>query len=355
MTVEPEGRQAQRFAWLDLLRFLCAMAVVLFHYGYVAPLDLSGGLADYVVAPTITIYGRLGVPVFFMVSGFVIAISAEGRTWRDFLWARMVRLYPAYWLAVPATALVLAMTASPRAPGLGQTLVNLTMLQAFVGVPHVDEVYHTLAVELRFYLLVALLVMARVRVTSPAVLIGWIITSAAAPWLPGIMGKLLLTNFAPYFLTGMTIRAMLRPQGRLLNAALLVVLLAMEAWMLGVGGAARPGPYDPAVQFAIVVAGTVLILVCAFAPNPRRAAPLAALGAMTYPLYLFHSEIGMALMRVAAPWMPRATGIWPMVGAMLLLAWLVSRYPEPAIRHRLQALPRRRSGARHGLEPAGRL
>jgi hypothetical protein len=34
-------------------------------------------------------------------------------------------------------------------------------------------------------------------------------------------------------------------------------------------------------------------------------------------------------------------GIWPMVAIMLLLSWLVSRYPERAIRHRLQALRRR--------------
>lgn len=349
MTFEPEGSKAQsRFAWLDLMRIACAVAVMLFHFGYVAPVANAEVPGSYALWPSISVYGRLGVPLFFMISGFVIAISADGRGWRDFLWARMVRLYPAYWLTVPATAIVLVLTQSARAPGLGQTMINMTMLQSFVGVAHVDPVYHTLAVELRFYVMVTILLLVRVRVTSLAVLVGWTTLSAASLLLPTIIGKLLIASFAPYFLTGMVIRAMVRPGRRWVYAALLIVLLCLEARLIATGANIDGGQIDGRVHFAIVLAGTALILACAFAPNPRRVGLLAALGAMTYPLYLIHSEAGMALMRVCAPWMPASLGVWPMVLLMLLIAFGISRYPEPALRKSSEGLRRSLSERMHG-------
>ena len=45
-------------------------------------------------------YGFLGVPVFFIISGFVIAYSAEGRTPVGFAIARFSRIYPTFLFCV---------------------------------------------------------------------------------------------------------------------------------------------------------------------------------------------------------------------------------------------------------------
>lgn len=50
--------------------------------------------------------GWVGVQVFFVISGFVIAFSAENSTALRFSEAR-VRLAPAVWICAPVTAAVL--------------------------------------------------------------------------------------------------------------------------------------------------------------------------------------------------------------------------------------------------------
>jgi peptidoglycan/LPS O-acetylase OafA/YrhL len=58
-------------------------------------------------------YGFLGVPVFFIISGFVIAFSAEGRTPREFAIARFTRIYPTFLLCMTLTFLALLAFGAP--------------------------------------------------------------------------------------------------------------------------------------------------------------------------------------------------------------------------------------------------
>ncbi|THE07586.1 acyltransferase [Microbacterium oleivorans] len=104
-------------------------------------------------------YGFMGVQLFFLISGFVILMSVEGRSVGEFVAARISRLFPAYWAAVILTAILIEFIAGDqlgKSVTLVQVLTNLTMLQQWTGVPHVDGVYWTLAVELLFYLLIGI-------------------------------------------------------------------------------------------------------------------------------------------------------------------------------------------------------
>jgi peptidoglycan/LPS O-acetylase OafA/YrhL len=63
---------------LDLLRLVAVLGVVLFHYGFRGPTGLE---QTYVALPELAAfarYGFLGVPVFFVISGFVIARRKAG-------------------------------------------------------------------------------------------------------------------------------------------------------------------------------------------------------------------------------------------------------------------------------------
>jgi peptidoglycan/LPS O-acetylase OafA/YrhL len=75
----PNDRSDQsRVPGLDLLRLLAVAAVVFYHYGFWGP--ASNGVPQ-VALPYLASYaqyGFLGVPLFFTISGFVIAYSAEG-------------------------------------------------------------------------------------------------------------------------------------------------------------------------------------------------------------------------------------------------------------------------------------
>ncbi|NEC93307.1 acyltransferase family protein, partial [Streptomyces sp. SID12501] len=119
-------------------------------------------------------YGSLGPELFFVISGFVILMTAWGRTTVAVVASRIGRLYPSYWVAVLLTgALLLLVWSEGKHVTPGQVAANLTMLQAVVGVDHVDGVYWTLWAELRFYLLMGLLVLVGVtrrRVLTVALL-----------------------------------------------------------------------------------------------------------------------------------------------------------------------------------------
>ncbi|WP_053728808.1 acyltransferase family protein [Streptomyces sp. WM6378] len=95
-----------RLAALDGLRLVAALMVVCYHY---LALSRPWGHNPATIFPTLhrfAEFGWLGVEVFFLVSGFVICMSVWGRSLGDFAVSRVSRLFPAYWVAVPLTALV---------------------------------------------------------------------------------------------------------------------------------------------------------------------------------------------------------------------------------------------------------
>ena len=94
--------------------------------------------------------GYVGVPIFFVLSGFVIAFSANEKNVSEFLKSRILRLYPAAWICATITALVII--GDPD--WLRKYLHSLALWPAE---PWVDPVYWTLAVEITFYSFVVML------------------------------------------------------------------------------------------------------------------------------------------------------------------------------------------------------
>ena len=133
---------------LDLLRFTAAATVVVFHFYVLLP----GNTTFEQAISAVSRFGFLGVPLFFMISGFVILWTAFNRTPGRFVLARLCRLYPSYWVCVLITSGVLAWAGG--APSWRQLVTNLTMFQHFFGFDSIDQVYWTLYVELKFYALV---------------------------------------------------------------------------------------------------------------------------------------------------------------------------------------------------------
>jgi len=88
--------EPKRIYQIDLFRFIAAFAVVLYHYlyrGYAAgnmSLLRFDGVGEYFR------YGYLGVDLFFIISGFVIAFSIKHLSLRKFFNSRFKRLYPIF-------------------------------------------------------------------------------------------------------------------------------------------------------------------------------------------------------------------------------------------------------------------
>jgi peptidoglycan/LPS O-acetylase OafA/YrhL len=130
-------------------------------------------------------FGRVGVEIFFVISGFIIAHSAERASAFQFFRSRVVRLMPGVWIVAPITyALTLLINfAAPRE--LSVRLFRSLIFYPFG--PWIDGVYWTLPIEIVFYTLVfSLLTIRRFRwLQATMTLIGLL---SCAFWLGTILG-----------------------------------------------------------------------------------------------------------------------------------------------------------------------
>ncbi|HEV7414831.1 MAG TPA: acyltransferase family protein, partial [Tianweitania sediminis] len=179
-TDEPLASTSGRLAALDLLRLVAALCVVAFHYlfrGSAGEPFLDAGYPE--LAP-FALYGYLGVSLFFAISGFVIAWSAEGRDWIGFATSRFTRLYPGFLICMTASFLVLFAVGDSRLPVTPeQWAANLVILSPALGQPFVDGVYWSIVLELVFYGWVTLALATGQFQKRPLVLVaGWLLLAA---------------------------------------------------------------------------------------------------------------------------------------------------------------------------------
>src|SRR4051794_6198061 len=82
-----------RLGALDALRFIAAAAVVAFHFTARQSPAWEGPAPEaFDAVGPLTSYGRLGVALFFVISGFVILMSSWGRDLPHFVASRVGRL-----------------------------------------------------------------------------------------------------------------------------------------------------------------------------------------------------------------------------------------------------------------------
>lgn len=320
-----------RILELDALRGLAALAVVLFHY--TTRYDQLFGHAEPLAA-TVP-WGQYGVDLFFMLSGFVILMTLErtADAWR-FAWGRFSRLYPAYWAAAAMTFAVVTLCRLPgQEVSLGDALVNLTMVQALLGAPHIDGAYWSLQAELIFYANMLVLyrcgafrrptfAVALWLAAAVAVHLAQAPAAAAWPWAGELLSKLATIaslKYIPLFAIGILFYAS-RTSGRISAArwATLAVSLAIVAWFDGLAGAT----IDVALAIALsqAVAGRMPFLTWR---------PLVTLGAISYPLYLIHQNIGYVVIREFQAWgATPALSVAAAILVALVLAFRLHRLVE---------------------------
>ncbi|MCX5207298.1 acyltransferase [Streptomyces sp. NBC_00237] len=346
---------------LDGLRLVAALMVVAFHFvGFDNwPLPVWGGSTSVVFprAHPVASYGWLGVQLFFLISGFVICMSCWGRTVREFAVSRVVRLFPAYWFAVLVTAGVLLVAQGAVRTGItpSRILSNLTMFQAPMGARNVAPVYWTLWAEMRFYLLFAVVcALGMTYRRCVGFCGGWLLAAVLAPHadIP-LVRMLAVPDAAPFFVGGMVIFLMHR-----FGTSPVLWLLLGGSWLsaqhqllrlLPVAERSVDGDLSWSVSLVVVTGFYGVLLLVALRPLRALNRPwLVTAGALTYPLYLLHEEIGWEVIRhFSAEVSPRVLLVG-VVGGLVVLAYGVHRTVE---RPGAKALRRWLGGAgprRHG-------
>ncbi len=301
MAITGPASQPGRLIGIDALRGVAAVAVCLFHWEHIA-----FGTAN---PDQIFRLGLLGVELFFTISGFAILMVAERtRSIRRFAISRAVRLYPAYLASVLLTAVYVLWVGKY---GLPAVLVNLTMLQSFVGVPNIANPYWTLAFEIAFYAMAAAVLLCGALRHLEALALAWLAVAvcyrfgvpdamafdASRPWHQ--IGYIaVMPQFAPFFVLGlMTYRLHRGTLGWVGGAA---IAAAVAAAAFGRGDfAGVSGPTYAAF------AGLAALAVWRAASLGTRALPLrlvAWLGLVSFPLYLVHCTVANLCVTAGERW-----------------------------------------------------
>ncbi|MFJ2151256.1 acyltransferase family protein [Streptomyces microflavus] len=332
---------------LDALRVVAALAVLAFHFtGIDKATTVNWGVNPRELFPWVfpfTKYGSYGVQLFFIISGFVICLSAWGRTPGQFVRARFLRLFPAYWFSVVVGILVyrLLPDGTRTSPTYSDTLMNLTMFQVPMKAQHVVGAYWTLWVELCFYLVFLVVLIKEINFQRVYIFCwSWLILSVmlqqgdAVPVLstlaPALNTSLFVSGIAMYLIYRF---------GPDLKLWLLLGMswLTMQSDLIEHGDRLRDDlDFDRSPYLALALVTSFYLIVLAVALHWLDGLQwrwLATAGALVYPLYLLHEELGWAMIRT----LYGQLGAWPTLGVtvflLLVLSWLVHRYIEqPSVR-----------------------
>jgi peptidoglycan/LPS O-acetylase OafA/YrhL len=303
----------KRLSFIDGLRGVGASMVVLYHLG------------GRTSAGWMTHYGYLGVAIFFVLSGFVIAMTIGSRpitgsfAWR-FAARRAVRLDPLYWasilVAIILTAIAIKMGFDQRLPSPSTVVAHLFYLQDLLQLSPISTVYWTLCLEVQFYLFLLLLLWVRERVKSlfPGLMLGLVAlslieqTNIADLTAPGV--------FLPYW-GAFALGAMLHwvrkgemHEDNLVSAIALTLAFTVRDhadWLI-----------------ASVVATCAIYAAHKFDQMGQWLSGPSAqfLGRISYSLYLFHPLVGWTAMSLALRFVNEWWSLLVGLGVSLGSAWI---------------------------------
>jgi peptidoglycan/LPS O-acetylase OafA/YrhL len=351
-----QAGSSSRLTSLDGLRGIAVLAVLVSHAG-----ERVFPLIDHINTQWFQM-GQFGVTLFFLISGFVIPMTAERRTLRMFWTARVLRLFPLYLVALATAGVLTAVGIWHRADDLtvGQWLLNTTMLQGLLAQPNAMTVAWSLTWEMLFYLVMSVLLCLRINRHSAALaLVALTLANvdAVRPLLGSTGWYPLWWMFMAQLFTGTVLFRHM--QGRLsgttaLGVSAYYVVTALHVTWSYMGGhpSAAHGtwgfiPMSSAWIAAILVFGAWYVT-----RDRRMPRALVWTGTVSYSVYLVHPlvmDLGRPLGGAAPVVVDGKTTVALYFVASLGLAWVSHSYVEkPAMRlaRRLTTRPERRDTRR---------
>jgi peptidoglycan/LPS O-acetylase OafA/YrhL len=294
-----------RLRTIDGLRGLAALAVVLFHVSLKMKDELQNVFPEFVnIAMS---YGYLGVPVFFVISGFVIALSVNDRKVTlgyagNFALRRSIRLDITYWASMGFILVLMSLnnhflSGNTPYPSPGDVLLHMFYLQDLFAVdPVISVVYWTLCLEVQLYLFFLLsvwvsqwlsgrLTIGYHAIHLTVILMLGLYSLAIEQQIISLSVPGLFLPYWHYFLIGVLISNLVR--GKTAAGALLCLWLATEIGFLW-AGELRSYPV------AGVVVGLFLFSLWRWSSldNFLSGRVFQYLGSISYTLYLVHPDIG---------------------------------------------------------------
>lgn len=295
----------QRFVALDGLRGIAAMAVVLYHL-YEPVTAASAGEWMPPVLQAVALRGFLGVDIFFVLSGFVIAYSTRNASpsfgyLGRFALRRSIRLDPPYWLTIAAELFVVFLTIRffgmhPDIPTPAQVLAHLFYAQNLLGYGDVLPIFWTLCYEIQFYVgYVFLLILWR---KYPAD------RRTAILGLAVLFSLSLYTRYGPNNIEGLALHRWFQFFLGVLAYWVVCKQTTLRTFLLAAGTAlAAAAIAGYGIEQAVAPIAATLVLYSA-RKQWFNSTVLQFLGKTSYSLYLVHLIVGARLVSLLDTFLP---------------------------------------------------
>jgi peptidoglycan/LPS O-acetylase OafA/YrhL len=365
------GPRSPRYGSIDLWRGLACLMIVVLHASFYAKdealspagrrEDPAGGLAFLLISRM-----GIGVNLFFVVSGYCIAATADAARRKrqgalHYFKGRLWRIFPPYWAALALTAAAAAALSAARLPSLfrdgdnaiphpaelsgmqwlGNVTLSETWLQHLTGEPYNLQLgpAWSLCYEVQFYAVCGLILLVWPKRFFAGVVVVTLLTACLLPLFfvrtgPAVDGFFFDGRWL-LFAAGVLVyyqlnyasggRAVLLPAAL---ALLLLLSLGLRYGLLAGGTWEQKGrAFELASGFAFALVLIALKPLDGRLSESKALRPLAFCGKMSYSLYLTHWPVTKAvshalfLLGLRGTWATLALTIPLATGVSLVLAW----------------------------------
>jgi peptidoglycan/LPS O-acetylase OafA/YrhL len=326
----------------NLVRFLAASLVILHHAkpNIQVFATLTGGRESA---------GSLAVLFFFVISGFLITQSFAGSSLKAFIAARVLRIFPALWVAVPFSIVVASFaSAMPWGRFLThpQTLkfwlhdsflwdLQYNLPGAFLHVPIARDVngsLWTLPTEMRMYMVCALLGLAGLysarSVFNAFLLVVMLIGATVKVDTLPFVGIVNVAQWELAFLLGGA--CYINRHEIRLNIPVALLLLGTTAFI-----------EDPEMGRLYIVPALVYATLCVSLHPALFFRPFTRLGDYSYGLYIYAFPIQqiMVFYYPHMNWLKRMALTFPIVLGVAFLSWHLIEQPALRLKRHFRPQP----------------
>lgn len=325
------------------LRGVAALFVVFAHLGYVFWM-VRETVANFIGAnvmegpnpPGIGVFvsdqlnlGVLGVAIFFLISGFVIPFSLRKVGQVQFLVARVFRIYPTYILGLLVGLLAVWLSSrywgKPFMWDFKTILQNMALIHSLTGAPSVDLVNWTLAIELKFYIVMCLMAaFANRAVVWPFIAFSFLVLVLNKLQNTAIGTELMLVGF---MFVGVLFNYRLREKigvAKFIGSVAVLLIIFFVGWD-STPWAANFKVVAPNYAYGVAVFGLAFMLRHKF----KESKLLDFFADISYPLYITHSLVGYSVMRFMFDEGVRYRYIVPITAAIVIFtAYALHKFVE---------------------------
>lgn len=283
-------------------RAIAAICVAAFHLSLMMGESRYGGIA---VFREYTYFGSHGVDFFFVLSGFIILFAhskdiGQPTAWKSYIYRRFIRLYPIYWLYTFVFVLMFAILggAGAKLPSsIGDWVTSLSLIRFTDGAPPLPVAW-TLFHELAFYAAFSFLILN--RKLGLLVLGIFMLCSIAYFQYPTesarTAGNVYTAAYNLYFLLGMGAFCLYRTAGRGITEFIIGLCCSIAVI------ANFPLPANLSWLMLVIGFSFMLTGITKFEKTGNLHVPylLVFIGDASYTIYLTHSNLEGALMKIAS-------------------------------------------------------